>query len=73
VSTILYSDDDFTISTGTVNSVRRCLHVQPGVIDFPGRCKREPGHTGPHEGAVLYVGTSSAGLFPPIKWENTGE
>jgi hypothetical protein len=73
VSTILHDDDSFTIMTGPPNTVRRCLHVQPGEIDFPGRCKLPPGHLGRHEAAVMYVGTQSAGLFPPTKWENTGE
>ena len=47
-----------------------CNHVQPGVVDFPGRCVKVPGHTGDHEGGLSYIGYPQNPPLPPEKWEN---
>lgn len=70
--TLIYQTDDFEITTGPVPlSPPKCLHVKPGYETFQPRCKRALGHDGAHEAAVAFVGVDT--IFPPEKWENTGE
>jgi hypothetical protein len=48
-----------------------CNHVQPGVVDFPGRCVLSPDHKGKkHQGGTSYIGYPQNPPLPPEQWEN---
>lgn len=48
----------------------KCHHVQPGVVDFPGRCVKDPGHQGRHEGGLSYIGYPQNPPLPPETWDD---
>jgi hypothetical protein len=52
------SPDGSFIIYNTVNSLApaKCLHIQPGVVNFPGRCTLPPNHVGRrHEGGAQWL------------------
>lgn len=57
--TMLYrSDDGSFIIYDTVPATppAKCLHIQPGYQQFPGRCTLPPNHVGRrHEGMTFYT------------------
>ena len=72
--TMLYRSTDgaFIIhDTAHCLAGRKCLAIEPGVIDFPGRCAKDRGHTDRwHEGGTSYIGYPQNPPLPPARWEN---
>lgn len=65
----IYDDNGFEIWTGRLVSDSTCLSVQPGVVDFPARCRLPRNHINRrHQGAVQYPGSGVS--LPPEHWED---
>lgn len=68
--TWLSSDASFDITSTGFIPARFCYAVQPGVVDFPGRCVAPPGHKGtPHRSTPARLGTGTSTTY----WDNEDE
>lgn len=65
-----YGDDDFEIRAGNWSPPTKCLAVEPGAVDFPGRCVDRIGHAGKHHSAISYVGPFKGQPIPTTYWDN---
>lgn len=68
-----FGDDDFEIRAGNWCPATQCLAVEPGVVDFPGRCVDRLGHIGKHHAAISYVGPFNRDPLPITYWDNDDE